>query len=89
MLMKDYEKLIHFKKIIIYPLLFIVICSYFSFILLIAFYPNWLSHKISDSSISYGIAYGFFLIFLIFFITLIYVYLSNKFIEPIVKRIKS
>jgi len=87
--MKDYEKLIHFKKIIIYPLLFIIISSYFSFILLIAYYPNWLSQKISDSSISYGIAYGFFLIFLIFFITLVYVFLSNKLVEPIVKRIKS
>jgi len=87
--MKDYEKLIHLKKIIIYPLLFIIIFSYFSFILLIAYYPNWLSQKISDSSISYGIAYGFFLIFLIFFITLVYVFLSNKLVEPIVKRIKS
>ncbi|MFZ8987727.1 MAG: DUF485 domain-containing protein [Methylophilaceae bacterium] len=87
MFMKDYEKLINLKKIIIYPLLFIIICSYFSFILLIAYYPNWLSQKIFDSSISYGIAYGFFLIFLIFLVTLVYVYLSNKLIEPIVKRI--
>jgi uncharacterized membrane protein (DUF485 family) len=41
------------------------------------------------TNISIGILLGFLLILLIFIITLIYVYLANKKIEPIINKIKN
>ena len=87
--MNDFALLISLKKKIVLPLLIIIIGSYFSFILCIAYYPELLTIKISDSTISFGIIFGFFLIILIFFITVLYVHLSNKYIEPLIKKIKS
>jgi|SaaInl3SG_22_DNA_1037383.scaffolds.fasta_scaffold01683_2 uncharacterized membrane protein (DUF485 family) len=87
--MNDFALLISLKKKIVLPLLIIIIGSYFSFILCIAYYPELLTIQISDSTISFGIVFGFCLIILIFFITVLYVYLSNKYIEPLIKKIKS
>ena len=86
--MSDINQLILLKKKIIYPLLLIVIVAYFSFIAGIAYYPDVLANKILDTQITFGIIIGFVLILLIFLITLIYVYLSNKYIESFIREIK-
>jgi len=87
--MKDISNLISIKKKIILPLLFTIIFSYFLFIIFIAYFPELLGQQLTNSSISYGIIFGFLLIFIIFIVTLVYVLLSNKYIEPEIKKITS
>jgi len=87
--MKDISNLISIKKKIILPLLFTIIFSYFLFIIFIAYFPELLGKQLTNSSISYGIIFGFLLILIIFIVTLVYVFLSNKYIEPEIKKIAS
>ena len=44
---------------------------------------------IFNSSVSIGIILGLMLIIIIWVITLLYVYLANKHIEPIIKKINN
>ena len=85
--MKDISNLISIKKKIILPLLFTIIFSYFLFIIFIAYFPVFLGQQFFNSSISYGIVFGFLLILIIFIVTLVYVFLSNKYLEPEIKKI--
>jgi len=77
-----FHNLVKLRLKIIRPLLFLTIVPYFCFIGVIAFKPEEFSPFIFDTNISLGIFLGLLLILLIFVITLIYVYLANKFIEP-------
>ena len=81
--------LIRKKKLIIRPLLFFTIIPYLTFICIIAFYPKYFSNMIFNSSVSIGIILGLMLIIIIWVITLLYVYLANKHIEPIIKKINN
>lgn len=74
---------------IVRPLLILTIIPYFFFIGVIAFRPEIFSPLIVDTYISIGIFLGFFLIFLIFLITVLYVFLANKYIEPQINAIKN
>jgi len=87
--MKDISNLISIKKKMVVPLLFIIIFSYFLFIIFIAYFPKFLGQQFFNSSISYGIVFGFLLILIIFIVTLVYVFLSNKYLEPEIKKITS
>ena len=87
--MKDISNLIIIKKKIVVPLLFIIIFPYFLFIIFIAYFPEFLSQQFINSSISNGIVFGFLLILIIFIVTLVYVFLSNKYLEPEIKKITS
>ena len=80
--------LIKLRLKIIRPLLFLTIVPYFCFIGVIAFKPKMFSPFIFDTNISLGIFLGLVLILLIFIITIIYVYLANKFIEPQISVIR-
>tara|TARA_B110000259_G_scaffold158746_1_gene181400 strand:+ start:65 stop:349 length:285 start_codon:yes stop_codon:yes gene_type:complete len=83
-----YQQLKEARIKILIPLILLTITSYFSFIWVIAFNPNFFSILIFDTNISIGIFLGFLLILLIFLITLIYVYFANKILEPLINKIK-
>ena len=83
-----YQQLKESRIKILTPLLLLTITSYFSFIWVIAFNPNFFGILIFDTNISIGIFLGFLLILLIFAITLIYVYFANKVLEPLINKIK-
>ena len=83
-----YQQLKEARTKILIPLILLTITSYFSFIWVIAFNPNFFSILIFDTNISIGIFLGFLLILLIFAITLIYVYFANKVLEPLINKIK-
>ena len=83
-----YQQLKESRIKILIPLLLLTITSYFSFIWVIAFNPNFFGILIFDTNISIGIFLGFLLILLIFAITLIYVYFANKVLEPLINKIK-
>ena len=79
------DKYIKVKRDISHLFSFIVIFIYFSFILLIGFYPELLAHKIETSSMTYGVAFGLSIIIFSIILTLIYTLLSNKYIDEIKK----
>jgi uncharacterized membrane protein (DUF485 family) len=83
-----YQQLKEARIKIIIPLILLTIISYFFFIWVIAFNPNFFGILIFDTNISIGIFLGFLLILLIFLITLIYVYLANKILEPLINKIQ-
>jgi uncharacterized membrane protein (DUF485 family) len=79
------DKYIKVKRNISHLFSFIVIFIYFSFILLIGFYPELLAQKIETSSMTYGVAFGLSIIIFSIILTLIYTLLSNKYIDEIKK----
>ncbi|MFL2663189.1 MAG: DUF485 domain-containing protein [Alphaproteobacteria bacterium] len=79
------DRYIKVKRNISHLFSFIVIFMYFSFILLIGFYPKLLAKKIATSSMTYGVAFGLSIIIFSIFLTLIYTLLSNKYIDEIKK----
>ena len=85
---ENYQQLKEARIKILIPLILLTITSYFSFIWVIAFNPNFFGILIFDTNISIGIFLGFLLILLIFLITLIYVYLANKILEPLINKIQ-
>ena len=85
---KNFKELKKTRAKILLPLLLLTVSSYFSFIWVIAFNPDFFGLKIFQTKISIGILLGFLLILLIFVITLIYVYLVNKKLEPLIKKIQ-
>ena len=84
-----YNQLSKTRFQIIAPLLFITILGYFIFIGVIAFSSSIFGQLIPGLNISIGILLGFLLILLIFFVTLIYVYLANKKLQPLIEKIKN
>ena len=85
---ENYQQLKEARIRVLIPLILLTISSYFSFIWVIAFNPNFFGILIFDTNISIGIFLGFLLILLIFLITLIYVYLANKILEPLINKIQ-
>lgn len=84
----EYRELIHQRHRIMWPLLTLAIAGYMSFILLIAFMPASLGKPMAeDGVISIGIMLGLFLILFNFVITLIYVRMANRHIQPLIERI--
>ena len=84
-----YQQLKEARIKILIPLILVTITSYFSFIWIIAFNPIFFGILIFDTNVSIGIFLGFLLILLIFLVTLICVYLANKILEPLIKKIQN
>ena len=79
------EKLIFISNLISYLLSFIVLILYFSFILILGFKPELFHKTLPNSSITYGIFSGLFIIIISVFLTFIYVVLSNLFLDKLKK----
>ena len=75
------EKLIFFSNLISYSLSLIVLILYFSFILILGFKPEFFHKTLPESSITYGVFSGLFIIIISVFLTFIYVVLSNFFLD--------
>ena len=79
------KKLIFFSNLISYSLSFVVLVLYFSFILILGFKPEFFHKTLPESSITYGIFSGLFIIIISVFLTFIYVVLSNLFLDKLKK----
>jgi uncharacterized membrane protein (DUF485 family) len=85
---QDFKSLVRKKSYVSWLLSAITLLTYFSFILLVAFFPEVLGHKISDESIiTIGIPIGISIIILAFASTGIYVFIANKEFEQTEKKI--
>lgn len=79
-----YQQLIARRSRLAWGLSSIILLMYFSFILLIAFAPDFLGQPISASSmITFGIPIGVFIIITAFVLTGIYVRKANKVFDRI------
>ncbi len=67
----------------------IILTMYFSFILLIAFFPEWLGQSLVGGVITIGIPIGVLIIVLAFILTGIYVHKANKDFDRINQEIIS
>ena len=79
------KKLVFYSNLISYSLSFIVLILYFSFILILGFKPEFYHKTLPESSITYGIFSGLFIIIISVFLTFIYVVLSNLFLDKLRK----
>ena len=79
------KKLVFFSNLISYSLSFVVLILYFSFILILGFKPEFFHKTLPESSITYGIFSGLFIIIISVFLTFIYVVLSNLFLDKLKK----
>ena len=85
---KEFKSLVKRKSFVSWLLSAITLVTYFSFILLVAFFPAVLGFKISDESvITIGIPIGVFIILLAFALTGIYVFIANREFDQIEKII--
>ena len=85
---KDFKSLVKRKSFVSWLLLAVTLLTYFSFILVIAFFPEVLGIKISDeSNITIGIPIGVSIILLAFVTTGIYVFIANKEFDQTEKKI--
>ena len=76
---EDFKSLVKKKSFVSWLLSTVTLLTYFSFILLVAFFPEVLGSKISDESIiTIGIPIGVSIILLAFVSTGIYVYIANR-----------
>lgn len=66
----------------------ITLLAYFSFILVIAFVPEWFAKPVTEGSIiTWGIPFGLFVILLSFVLTGVYVYRANTEFDHLVRDI--
>lgn len=84
---EEYKSLVHYKRKIFWPLFITILTAYYSFVLIIAFFPNWLATTVGGGPTTLGIYFGLAIIFLTFILTGIYVRYANKKIEPIMEQL--
>ena len=85
---KEFKSLVKRKSFVSWSLSTITLVTYFSFILMVAFFPEVLGLRISNESIiTIGIPIGVSIILLAFVSTGIYVFLANREFDQIEKTI--
>ena len=85
---EEFKSLVKRKSFVSWLLSAVILLTYFSFILLIAFFPEVLGLRISDESIiTIGIPIGVSIILLAFASTGIYVFIANREFDQTEKRI--
>ena len=85
---EDFKSLVRRKSFVTWVLSAFTLLTYFSFILLVAFFPEVLGFRISDKSIiTIGIPIGVLIILLAFASTGAYVFIANREFDQTEKRI--
>lgn len=82
---KLYEEFVSFMKFKINLSLFltmVILGCYFTFLILVGFFPDFLSIDIGDSPITLGIVFGIFSIMLGVLGTGLYTFIANVFLDP-------
>ena len=79
----NFKKLVFFNQLVSTSLSLIILTLYFAFILIIGFYPNIFNIYLFNSSITFGIALGLFIILISIFLTFVYVIISNLFLDKL------
>jgi uncharacterized membrane protein (DUF485 family) len=84
----EYKELIRKRRAIAIPLMVITLTSYYAFILLVAYAPDFLKITLFDGVTTIGIALGFGVIVVTLAVTAFYVWYANHHLEALVTRIQ-
>lgn len=85
---KDFQKLVTVRRRVTRSFLLVLLGLYLAFGLMSVYSPAILARPVfSDGVVPVGIAMGYAILFLIFLFTLIYVWLANRFFEPLERKI--
>ncbi len=79
----NFKRLIIINNLVSYTLSSVILLLYFTFILIIGFYPQLFQIYLFNNSITIGIAFGLFIIIFSIFLTLIYVLISNVYLDKL------
>ena len=77
------KRIIFLNNLVSYILTSIILVLYLVFILIIGFHPQLFHIYLFNSSITIGTAFGLFIIIFSIFLTLIYVLISNLYLDKI------
>ena len=84
---KAYERFIFINKLISFTFSLTILVLYFSFILVIGFRPDLLSIFIGETSITFGIILGLFIIIFSIFLTFVFTIIANNYLDKLKKEI--
>ncbi len=85
---KNFQELVVRRSNFAWSLSAIMLVAYYSFILIVAFYPKFFSTPIFEGAVTtYGIPAGMFIIILSFVLTGVYVRRTNKEFDELTKKI--
>ncbi len=84
----NFKRLVRHQNNLSILLSLVVLISYFSFILILAFNPSFFTVLLFSSKLSLGIVYGLLIIILSILLTIFYVLYSNLVLDKIRKQLK-
>ncbi len=85
---KDFKRLVFYNKLFSYGFSSIILVVYFSFILILAFKPEIFGFYPFDNSLTIGILVGLTIILASILLTIVYVIISNFFLDKLKRKIK-
>ncbi len=83
----EYKNLVSKRSKTIWPLTILMMLAYFSYILVIAFAPEFFAQKVGDGHTTYGIVFGLGMIFFSFALTGYYTHKANTILEPLTEEL--
>lgn len=86
---KDYIKLVKVRRRVSWSFLLLLLGLYLAFGLMSVYTPAVLARPVfSEGVVPVGIVMGYAILFMIFFLTLVYVWLANSFFEPLERKVR-
>ena len=85
---KNFHKLVSLRRRVSWSFLLVLLGSYLTYGLLSIYAPSVLARPLfSDGIVPVGIAMGYAILALTFILTLIYVWIANRYFEPLERKI--
>ena len=85
---KNFRKLVSARRRVSWSFLLVLLGSYLAYGLLSVYSPSFLARPVfGDGVVPVGIVLGYAILALIFILTLVYVWLANRYFEPLERKI--
>lgn len=84
----NFNKLVKYQNLISITFSTLVLLLYFSFIIIVGFKPELFSPMVFNDTIPIGIVFGISIIIFSIFLTILYVIISNFFLDSLRKKLK-
>ncbi len=85
---KNFHKLVSLRRRVSWSFLLVLLGSYLIYGLLSVYFPSFLARPVfSDGIVPLGIAMGYAILALTFILTLIYLWIANRYFEPLERKI--
>ncbi len=85
----NFQHFVMKKRLLSHLFSFLIIFIYFSFILIIGFYPEMLAKKVGKGSMTLGVLFGLVIIIFSILLTFLYTLISNKYIDDIQNKVNN